>query len=194
MDRLLGQLGQEQAPDADLWPAIESEIEAGIAGTSLLDRLPAAIEPADATWSAIESAIRAEQQASAPEGTPKGTFGDWKFPLLAASFVVAVIAGSLLLQFNRPADTTGIEQGPAATVSETPGAADFFLPVATSPSAIAAAAVYRENLALVREQRLRIEESLEMYPTDSNLREVWRRTYEVELHLIDAAGQTLTTI
>jgi hypothetical protein len=212
--RLLARLPREIEPETDLWPGIakalaglpiaqDSIAQDSIARDSIardsvdaaiFDRIAADIEPDVDLWPGIEAQIRREGRRG-PLNAARHRY--W---FLAACLAVAAIAGTLLVR--------GPESGPATgpdMTSNRPGSrdvpdsggsfrSDLLFPSSGSPYAREIQETLREHISAVRSERLRIEESLDRYPSDAALRQLWQSTYAAELKLIDTAGRALSTI
>lgn len=169
IEQRLERLPQDVPPKADLWSSIEHAISRDANDTrQTWDRLPKSIEPQADLWPEIASRIDQDQRAQAvPRPRRYRTFS-----LLAAGIACIAIGGLMLLRFG----TLG--------------------PIEPDGSGIQASAdtTLQDHIALVREQREAIETSMNQYPNDSALRELWRHAYATELQLIASADPEPLTI
>jgi hypothetical protein len=177
LTRLLERLPREIAPRADLWPGIEAAISQDSTNTGLFGELPADVEPETDLWPGIETRIRRERKLL-PFNRPARRQG---YLSLAACLAVCGIVGIRGTEGIRGSFTT-------ADVS------DLLFPATADAYAANIRNTLRQQIAAVRRQRMQIEESLDRYPADPALQELWRITYEAELKLIDTAGRVLSTI
>lgn len=180
--RLLERLPRDIAPRADLWPGVKAAISQDSTDTARISELPADVEPEIDLWPGIESRIRRARKLL-PFSRPARRQG---YLSLAAGLAVVGIVGALIVGIR---GTEGIRGSATA-----PDMSDLLFPATTDAYAANIQSTLRQHIAAVRSQRMQIEASLDRYPADPALQELWRSTYETELRLIDTAGRVLSTI
>jgi hypothetical protein len=199
LERRLRQLPQEVTPGSELWQSIEQSILDEPLDAKLA-RLDNEIEPGKDLWPSIAEAIRHDRNLKSAAWSRKQELGF----LLAACVALVAIGGFFLRGAFVPGDgpltvpetnqTAGQANGSDSVFANQQFVDDLLFPVSAAGETGDAQAIYRDHIALVRDQRKSIEESIQLYPNDPSLRTLWQHTYETELSLIDEAGRALTTI
>ena len=183
--RRLGGLQREMPTDGELWSSIERAIREEAKPKDSIDarlaELAAATEPAVDLWPAIAARIRAERGAGSAN-TGKG----WQTATLLAACLALFAVGIFFLRGPQRLDESPLS--PPELVVD-----GLFAQPASEDSALAGS-VYRDHIAMVRDQRETIEQAMQQYPNDTALRSLWRHAYETELRLIDEAGRVITNI
>jgi hypothetical protein len=193
LERRLAALPMDKSPEADLWSAVQEGIhDERIA--SQVESMPQDVAPESDLWPEIAEHIRIDTNPATRTNMRRRTV----HALLAACVSLIVIGGILLRgSFNDAVPDPITAQTPDTSGSSLPSddfAVELLFPAGSGGADSDARAVYRDHIAMVREQRETIEASLSQFPNDTTLRELWRHAYETELALIDEADRTLTTI
>lgn len=199
LERRLASLPTEKAPESNLW----SEVTAGIHDSfieSRLDGLPKEVEPHSDLWPEVAARIQIIGNPMARARARR-----LRTNTLLAACVSLIAVGGLLLY--RP---IGVDDGSPALTGANPDdaqatiadasftsldfPAELLFPIRSDGTVNDAQVVFQNHIALVREERETIEESLLRFPNDTALRALWLHAYKTELALIDEAGRALTTI
>jgi hypothetical protein len=191
LDELVRGLPRAVEPPPDLWLGIAARLDAPGPRGSLEQRardLPGDIAPPADLWPQIEARLRTERHRP-------------RAPALvaAAAAVVVVAAGIWVALAVRDGGPSAGGRDSTARVAPNGGGDD-----AASSTALGAAwmlqspaiseevaATLKRELALVHNERLKIETAIESEPDDSGLRELWAHTYQAELRLTDAWSRTI---
>jgi len=139
-------------------------------------------------WPGIEARIREESRSASSLWRRRRVVS----ALLAACLAV-IVAGIVLIQ-GRQDPGTSSELPPLAGTQATDPALELLFTDLDRSATDIAGTVYRDHIALVRDQRETIEAAMQQYPNDTALRTLWRHTYETELRLVDEAERVLTNI
>jgi mevalonate pyrophosphate decarboxylase len=172
-------LPREIAPPPHLWDGIAARLEP----QSRLDRLAASlrtrVDPPKDLWPEIEARI-----------APRRRLRPTAFALVASAAVAAAVA--VAVHFGERGNA-GPELGSvAAAANDSASAAGTVGWVLDAPALAGDVAVkLSRELALVRDERLSIEQAIAKEPDNDDLRELWAFTYETELELADECGRTV---
>jgi hypothetical protein len=172
-------LPREIAPPPDSWARIAVRLEPRDHLDPLVASLPAEIAPPAHLWPAIEARIAPGRRAR-------------RGALAAAACLAVAGLVAVGVQLGADRDSTSI-RSVEATRSEDAARAPVEVGWILDAPALAGdvAATLSRELALVRDERLRIERAIASEPDNVDLRELWAFTYETELQLADACGRTV---
>jgi len=184
----VSRLVRDVEPPTDLWPAVA----AGIARErtdleSLTRRLQREVEPTVDLWPAIEAKLGGPSTVPAPRYRRRVL--SW-LDAAASLAAIAIIAGLASFTFTTSERTDSYATAPAEGLWWLRSTAGMRMPPPGSSLGEAIGAV-RTELDAVQNERMKIEESLNLDAENLALHGLWLKVYQTELELAGKAEQLI---
>jgi hypothetical protein len=171
-------LPREITPPPDAWAKIAARLEQREEGDGAAGLLPADVPPPVDLWPAIAARLARDR------GSRRGRAA------LAAAAAVALVAVVFVATRVPEVQPSATRPERAADLEPTTSRGAWWMLQEPEVSDDVVATMRRE-LALLHDERLRIEEAIDRDPDNASLRELWAYTYRVELDLSDTWTRTV---
>lgn len=189
---LVQRLPRDVDPPVLLWERIAARLPRRTALDSRAGALPREISPPEDLWPAIAARVGAPPWARLTR-TRVGAAAAAVLVVGAVLFRVLYLgsAGDDAAPRGEPLPATAPSNANVARSAAPSGARGVAWILGAPTLSVDVAATLDREIALVRDERLRIEAAIDREPDNVELRKLWTYAYEIELQLADTCGRTL---